>query len=211
MIKVRNPIKAKIDDQYNYLQLLMERFPQLLEEYKEIKDDEFRKIAHRTAAGDKEVELSISSELLKCLESLPTEEEMFYSAIFLMIYAYYESCLNLLVKGLGVKSKIDAICRDENLTLTSEMSDKVNFLNDKIRIIRNHMTHNGYDSSDCQDLKEVLSSIGEVHMVDDKIVIADKDFLINVLNKEHDILMFLLNRKKTKNGKKNKQTKSYVV
>lgn len=192
MITIRDRIKQRIDDQFQYLEMMIERFPILLENYKKEQESEFKIIASEVADGDKEIEYSVHSELSKALDSLPLENEMFNSAMLLIIYSYYESVINLLAKDIGTKQQIDAICQTKKITISDEIQKEIDFLDDNVRYLRNQIAHNNNGTFRKEaKLLNIISSFDDLCLNDDIICIKNKRFLLNILQREYNVLSFL--------------------
>lgn len=192
MIAIRDRIKQRIDDQFQYLEMMVERFPLLLENYKKEQESEFRTIASEVADGDKEIECSVHSELSKALDSLPLENEMFNNAMLLIIYSYYESVINLLAKNIGTKQQIDAICQTKRITMCDEIQKEIDFLDDNVKYLRNQIAHNNNGTFRQETkLQSIISSFDSLCLNDDTICIKSKQFLLDILQKEYKVLSFL--------------------
>ena len=181
MIAIQHPVNSQIF-QYYYLKSLIESYRYYVEEWlnKTLKDITDNAIA--SSEGDKEIEASIYSQDSNAVyDKTDSEDVLFYKAMLIMVYSYYE----------GIISK-----------------EKVTFLYESILPLRNYLCHNdsgtkGRDyektakalknlfRSRCIEINYQTNSEGKIILEKCSLYWINKDFIIDVLDKEHDVLIEL--------------------
>ena len=152
MIAIQHPVNSQIF-QYYYLKSLIESYRYYVEEWlnKTLKDITDNAIA--SSEGDKEIEASIYSQDSNAVyDKTDSEDVLFYKAMLIMVYSYYEGIINKMAEDAGVKER---------------------------------------PSSICEKYGKVLYSEGKIILEKCSLYWINKDFIIDVLDKEHDVLIEL--------------------
>ena len=202
--------------QYNYLKSLIISYRYYVEEWlnKTIKDIEAEANASSEGEEDKEIKASIfssiSSQGVHCAyDKIDSEDELFYKAMLIMVYSYYEGILNKMAADAEVKVvRPSIICEKYGKVLSKENKENATFLYDIIRLLRNHLCHNdsgtkgrNYEKtakalkylseSRCIEMDYQTNSEGQIILEKCSIYWINEDFILDVLNIEHDILIEL--------------------
>lgn len=208
MIAIQHPVNRQIF-QYYYLKSLIERYQDYVKEWlnKTIKDIKDNTIAF--SEGDNEIEASMYSQESNAIyEITDSEDLLFYKAMLIMVYSYYEGIINKMAEDAGTQGRPSLICGKYGKVLSKESTDKVAFLFDYILPLRNHLCHNDSGTKDKDYEKAVkalkylddsryiemdyqMDSEGQVVLEKCSIYYIKKDFIIDVLDMEHDILIEL--------------------
>ena len=121
---------------------------------KTIKDIEAEANASSEGEEDKEIKASIfssiSSQGVHCAyDKIDSEDELFYKAMLIMVYSYYEGILNKMAADAEVKDvRPSIICEKYGKVLSNESKEKAAFLFDNILPLRNHLCHNDSGTKD---------------------------------------------------------------
>ena len=110
MIAIQHPVNSQIF-QYYYLKSLIESYRYYVEEWlnKTLKDITDNAIA--SSEGDKEIEASIYSQDSNAVyDKTDSEDVLFYKAMLIMVYSYYEGIINKMAEDAGVKERQSSIC-----------------------------------------------------------------------------------------------------
>lgn len=197
--KGRSMLRAYIEDTGEYLLHLLNMYPNLLDEWMYDKENECRNIAKDSSDGDVEVETSIYHSLFQGYESFGETEVLFYDAMFIMVYSYYESVLTKLSKKYGCDNRPSAICECNHTQLSKEALENTSFLFHKIFILRNQFCHNflgtigARDESDKQIVNYLIHEYPNMIRFDDtSIHILKREFVSEVLEKERFVLNELI-------------------
>lgn len=186
---IRNEILAKIEDRASFLEYLIKEYPRLLEEWTEKNDKEFEKEAKEEADGDYEVYSSIYNSFLSAFDDIENREDMFYKAMLLMTYSYYEGALAFFCKKKQTEDIVDAICRTNHFELSEQARDAKFIVQSDIRIIRNQLTHNNIQAKGNKEaLNRICKKWTEIHISNGEITITGADFILDALKKETLIL-----------------------
>lgn len=186
---IRNEILAKIEDRASFLEYLIKEYPRLLEEWTEKTDKEFEKEAKEEADGDYEVYSSIYNSFLSAFDDIENREDMFYKAMLLMTYSYYEGALSYFCKNKQKDDLVDIICKTNHFELSEQARDAKSSLQSDIRIVRNQLTHNNIQAKGNKEtLNRICKEWTEIHISNGEITITGDDFILDALKKETLIL-----------------------
>ena len=95
---LRNPLLSQVEDRAAFLEHLIEEYPRLLKEWTEKTDKKFQKEAEEIAEGDREIYYDTYIPCLSAFDENDYREDMFYKAMVLMVYSYYEGIIDFLVR-----------------------------------------------------------------------------------------------------------------
>ena len=132
---------ANIDDKALIIESIINHYPYLLKEWEDKQDKEYRKIAKESSDGDKEVELSIYSQMRNALDIDYDLCDIFYQSMLIMVVSYYESMITMLSKTIKAKDSIRAICEKRSVVLSPTAEEYVNVLEKEVMVLRNNVCH----------------------------------------------------------------------
>lgn len=208
MITILHPVKRQIN-QYYYLKSLIESYQSYVNEWINKSLNNIKEDAIAFSEGDKEIEDSMYSQGADTIyEQTDSENLLFYKAMLIMVYSYYEGIINKMAEDVDTQGRPSLICGKYEKVLSKESTDKVTFLFDYILPLRNHLCHNdsGTKDKDYEKAVKALKYLNDSHYIemnyqtDSKgqivlekcsIYCINKDFILDVLDKEHDILIEL--------------------
>lgn len=194
MFSVRHPLKARIEDQASFLEVMLERFPFLLDEWKGKQLDLFRKLAKEISNDDIGIEMEQYNQMANSLDNVEFERNIFYQAMMVMVCSYYESILIRIFKEEALKKIspikiIETLCKVKDIELSDECWKKVRFLDNYIRPLRNQLCHNNNGTPKNEDvLKEIAKTYRGVIFEEGEIRISERNIVEDVLNTAHEIL-----------------------
>lgn len=194
MISVRHPIRARIEDQSSFLFILLEKFPFLIEEWEKRCLDDFRKASKDISDEDTEIEIDCYNQMAESLGDKENECNIFYQSIMIMVCSYYESILIRILKEEGLKNIkpaeiIKELCKVKNIQLSEECLEKMQYLDDYIRPLRNQLCHNNNGTpKNVKILKKIAETNDDVNFEDGEIRIIQKDFVAKSLNRVYSVL-----------------------
>ncbi len=199
---IRNEILAKIEDRASFLKYLIKEYPRLLEEWAYKTDNEFKKIAKEEAGEDYEVYSSVYNSFISAFDENENRKDMFYKAMLLMTYSYYEGALSFFYKKGQEQDLVDAICKSNHIDLSEQAHNAVVCVQSNIRIIRNQLTHNNMQIKGNNDVLDKISKEwSEIHVSNEEITITGDSFILDSLNKEFLILKELCEKLGYKHNK----------
>ncbi len=198
---ITHPIKREIDSKFGFISQVLGFFPTMYKRWEKDQDEYFVQQAKKSAGGDKEIEESILSSFRSsyfgCCEG---ELPLFYNAMTVSIYAYYEGLIRLMAKengikeGKGAKDLIEKICTTKNIQIPLELNSQYEEIGSEMREIRNYICHNNGGTPSVNQ-KNILIALAkrepEIHFDGEILSITGDVFLKNVLKQEHEILSFL--------------------
>lgn len=201
--KGRSNLRTYIEDTGEYLSYLLDRYPSLLSSWLNEKDHECKSIARESSHRDRDVETSIYNSLFQGFESFGETEILFYDAMFIMTYSFYDSVITKLSNKYGCENRPSVICEKNNVQITDEAKEVINFLYNKIRILRNQFCHNFLGTIGAKrevDKQVVIEFVqiyqGMISYDDDSIHILKREFVSEVLEKERFVLNELIQKLK---------------
>lgn len=186
---VRHPITAMVDDRASFILSLLKEYPTFLTEWKNKTEKEFVQIAKEHADGDKEIEATTLSSLCSAFDDNADKKNIFYQAIFIICYSYYESCIAQLSKNANVKETIKAICESKKISLSKDSLKAIDYLQNDINDLRNNICHNNFGTYRKTNVMKKLSELNIGFNYDDNtLVFSDSKIIIDVLDKIHMVL-----------------------
>ena len=200
MIALRHPIKAKIEDRYEFLAQLLHEYPCFLKKWEEAFVKNAETFAEETAGGDYDVKKGILDSYLQTVDATYYCKDMFYQSVLIMSYSYFESSVEIIKSDLGgfrEADKIKEIHKRKNLKLTNEVSQALDFMN-VIRELRNAICHNNGGTYKKTDLLKNLSETWDGFYFENSdnacyktLIISKPDIVLETLNKARFILLDL--------------------
>ena len=200
MIAITHPIKQMINSQHGFLSSMLDFYPYLVNEWIERQKKEVEELAREFAEGDDDVYRDTYSSEISRIDSCYDEEQLFNQAMLIMVYSYYESFLCRLAKECGLNVKKDArpssIAETHGKTIEGECLKISTFLHDTILPLRNELCHNNNGTlySREEDNERTIAELerkGYISMGNDGISIIDRNFIKQVLDGEHKLLLKL--------------------
>ena len=198
MFAITHPIKRMITSQYGFLSSMINRFPNLLDEWIHKQLEEVNNVAREEANGDYEIYSSIYNSEISRIEPCEYEEQLFNRSMLVMVYSYYESVLFRLTKESGETiSRPSLIANHYGVTLDDEYMDISQFLFGTILPLRNELCHNNNGTLYAKRCKEEIETIetlarGHIIKIEDGIITdVDRNFILQTLEKEYKLLIKL--------------------
>ena len=198
MIAITHPIKQMINSQYGFLSSMMDRFPSLLSEWIKKQEEEVEQLAGEYAEGDYEVYRDTYNSEISRVDPCYDEELLFNQSMLIMVYSYYESILCRLAKECGVKEeRPGAIAAKYKATIEGEYLKIVTFLHNTLLPLRNQLCHNNNGTLYARSKKEDIENINKliqkkyISIDDERIYITNREFVKQVLDGEHKLLLKL--------------------
>jgi len=148
MIAIQHPVNRQIY-QYYYLKSLIESYQSYVNEWINKSLNSIKEDAIAFSEGDKDIEDSMYSQGSNTIyEQTDSENLLFYKAMLIMVYSYYEGIINKMAEDAGTQGRPSLICGKYGKVLSKESTDKVAFLFDYILPLRNHLCHNDSGTKD---------------------------------------------------------------
>ncbi len=194
MISVRHPIKARIEDQSSFLFILLEKFPFLIDEWEKRCLDDFRKTSKDISNEDTEIGIDCYNQMVESLGDKENECNIFYQSMLIMVCSYYESILIRILKEESLKNIkpteiIKKLREVKNIRLSEECLEKMKYLDDYIRPLRNQLCHNNNGTpKNVEILKKIAKTNDNVNFEDGEIRITQKDIVVKSLDMAYYIL-----------------------
>lgn len=186
---IRDKILTQIEDRAAFLEHLLEEYPRLLKEWTDKTEQNFKKEAEEIADGNWEIYSSTYHSWLSAFDENEYREDMFYKAMVLMVYSYYEGAIEFLIRKTNSDDQVDVLCRANNIELSKEAKQAKEYLKSNIRQLRNHLAHNNLMSTKQEKHIERMSrKWPEISFTDDDISITGSEFILDSLRKEKFIL-----------------------
>lgn len=186
---IRDKILSQVEDRAAFLEHLLEEYPKLLSEWTEKTDQSFKDVAKEYAENDNEVYQTTYSSYLSAFDENEFREDMFYKAMLLMVYSYYEGIVDYLVRKTMSDDLIEQLCKANNIKLSDKAKKAKDQIKTDIHNLRNHLAHNNLMSSKQEKhIKRISKKWPEINFTDDDIMITGSDFILDSLKKEKLVL-----------------------
>lgn len=194
---VRDPILAIVDDRASYLEYLIQEYPHILKQWEKKVDCEFEKEAELCSDGDIEVRESMLLQLRRAFDDSEARKNIFYKAILLMVYSYYDGLVSHLTKGTSSREKVKAFCRSKNIKLSDEAKMAIQSIDNETRVLRNQIAHNNVNKPKrIIDIMGICAKWNGLTYCEDSdgFVFTEPDFIIDSLRNELLVLRELCYR-----------------
>ena len=201
MIAITHPIKQLINSQYGVLSSMLDFYPNLMNEWIHKQEEEVEQLAREFAEGDAEVYRDTYSSEISRIDSCYDEEQLFNQAMLIMVYSYYESSLLRFAKEKGIDPpRPSVIANHFGKDLDEELLKISNYLYDYIEPLRNQLCHNNQGTLFAKKDKRRKAQIERfdklierkfITVDDGRIVSIDRTFIKNILDGEHQLLLYL--------------------
>lgn len=210
VISIRHNIKSMIDDQYEYINGLINSYPKLSNDWRENQFKKFEIYAKENSDGDKDIEKDIYNQLEDGLYYTYLEESIFNNSMFLIVFSYFEGVVNAISvrENITVYSKkgkeivrpnfyeiIPQIEKTKGFALSIDAKCNLRCLK-ILKNLRNYITHNNgaLGSEKEKSIIDLINKIESVDIYNGSVVVKDLIFVQNVLDKIYLILNELSKR-----------------
>ena len=196
MIAVPHPTKRFIDDERTFLELLIQQYPKLHDEWKAKTLKEFEKQADEVAEGDEEVRLDVYHSLASGLDEYDSAADTFHSAMLIMVYSYYETVVHLLYQKAKRVPPLAKLCEANRIRLNKERQDDLDFLFNVVLPVRNHLVHNNRpDSTEnnkrIEQLKAICQARQDLDVNDGRLTLTNDTLSLEALKRAHRTLSYV--------------------
>lgn len=196
MIAVPHPTKRFIDDERTFLELLIQQYPKLHDEWKAKTLKEFEKQADEVAEGDEEVRLDVYHSLASGLDEYDSAADTFHSAMLIMVYSYYETVVHLLYQKAKRVPPLAKLCEANRIRLNKERQDDLDFLFNVVLPVRNHLAHNNRpDSTEnnkrIEQLKAICQARQDLDVNDGRLTLTNDTLSLEALKRAHRTLSYV--------------------
>ncbi len=190
-----------INSQYGFLLSMLDRFPNLLDEWIKKQKLNVEQLAKEFAEGDNVVYWDTYKSEISRIDPCYDEEQLFNQAMLIMVYSYYESSLLRLATEIHEKeARPSVIANHFGKNLNEELLKISTYLYKTIAPLRNQLCHNNQGtlfarSTNRKDeqIENVVKLVERkfITIDDGRIVSIDRTFIRNVLDGEHKLLLYL--------------------
>ena len=212
-----HPIRSKIYNQYQMIEFLISDFPYMQSLWHKKMTLSFRRESSEISEGDKEIMKSEFLQMASSYEGQRDYDGYFYNAMLVLVFSYYEDLIISIHNSEFPNSQTDKIpkmsdfCAKKGIKLSSESMDSVEFIINKVRLLRNYITHSKWGrhdniSSEIATLKSLEEEYTDIYMDSSSIYLLGNTFLLKALIKERDVLLELSD----KLGYTNRSTDNYT-
>ena len=201
---VMHPIKARIYWQSLVIEHLITDYPSMRKEWNEKISLQLRQDAKSIANGDLEIEREEYSKMLDCFLSSREYDCAFYNSMLILVYAFYEDILTAIYANEGYLVSgnlppIKDLIKSKGISLSVETQANVDYLYNKVRILRNAITHNTWNNNNIKsENKDVITKLASLHdgiiCDSESLYICKQDCLLCFLEKEKSVLLELVDK-----------------
>lgn len=159
----------------------------------------FADTAHKLAEGDKEVESSIKSQLSTIYYNSQDNKNIFYQAMLIMVFSYYETSANLICQELSIsknakKDTISSIFEKRHIYIPDYIKPSKRLLYEYVRELRNFTVHNNSIKPTTKQelvIKRLVKVFPEIKYENNEISISGHKCISYFLMKEYDVLRYI--------------------
>lgn len=188
---ISHPIRRRVNDKREFIEFIIKNYPKLFKEWEEKEDTKIRAIAKEEGNGDYEIESSVYNSLSLPSYFYDSFDEVFYPAMFLMTYSYFDMFINLLAKKASTRELVTALCKSHNYELSKEGSIALQWI-ERMRVLRNNISHNNDGTQNRMlDILRLCDEFKELTYNNDTITISGPEFILKTLELEHKLLIEL--------------------
>ena len=199
---ILHPIKARIYNQSRLLEFLISDFSDMQSVWRRKMYAKFKQESKNIADGDVEIEQSIHDQMLNAFDSDREYDESFYNAMFILVFSYYEDLICTLYSeicpGMNINNipRVSELCQKGNITLSAGAKEYVDFIFNKVRLLRNYITHNKWGRpnnpiEEVKIIKELSIKYQDITYDNSTLNLKGGTFLLEVLDKERYVLLEL--------------------
>lgn len=190
IITLRDKILAQIEDRAAFIRHLIEEYPKLLAEWTDKTDKSFKEIAEEYAEGDFDVYRTTYSSFLSAFNENDYREDMFYKAMVLIVYSYYEGIVGFLARKKKSDDLINQICEANKIEISDNAKATNDYIQSNIRHLRNHLAHNNLNSTKQKEhIERISKEWPEITFSEeDDVKITGSAFILDSLDKEELVL-----------------------
>ncbi len=198
MIALTHPIKQMINNQYEFLSSMLDRFPSLLNEWIKKQEEEVERLAREYAEGDYDVYRDTYNSEISRVDPCYDEELLFNQAMLIMVYSYYESTVVRLSKEAQVDSPRPSLIANKfDATLDDDLIRISEFIFYKVEPLRDQLCHNNSGTLFEKNKEKAEACINfllqkkYISVDEGRITSINRDFIKKVLDGEHRLLLKL--------------------
>jgi hypothetical protein len=188
---IQDPLLRRVADRAAFIEHLIREYPMFLNQWTKQTEEKFKKEMEEIAKDDPEVAHSYYSNQLSAFDDNEYRLDIFYKAMVMIAYSYYESVINSLLKqqNVDVKDKVELICRLNNIKLSEEAENAKLYLKTNFRHLRNELVHNNDNEANHKRRINIIAKNNkDVNMSEDCISLTGPDFILDCLQKETVVL-----------------------
>ena len=198
-----HPIKARIYQQSIVIEHLITDYPSMRKMWTDNIAMQLRQDAKSIADGDLEIEREEYSKMLDCFLSSREYDCVFYNSMLILVYAFYEDILTAIYANEGYlvpgnSPQIKDLIKRKGFSLSVETQANVDYLYNKVRILRNAITHNTWNNNIKSENKDVITKLASLHngiiCDSESLYICKQDCLLCFLEKEKSVLLELVDK-----------------
>lgn len=192
MFAIRHPLTAMIQDRKIYIEALITDFPNMKASlYAKIRDGAIQ-WATDIAEGDLDIKNEEYEKYVNAYEESRDFDNLFYQAMLIIVYAYYDSVVERLCKESNIDTsgdRIKKLCQNHNISLSKSAQDCKTYIYENMKLLRHDVVHNNAGTlANLDTINNIAQICPEVQIRDNEVIINGPDFIIDMLNKEYLVL-----------------------
>ncbi len=193
MFAVSHPLLAMIRDKKIFLESMLNNFPTIKSLINAEVNNNAQQIAQEIAEGDKEIEQEEQDKIVNAFDDSNDLDNLFYQAMFIMVCSYYDGAVERLCKENDItdtsEDRISKLCRLKDIELSDKTIEYKKFIYENIKLLRHDIVHNNIGTlKNSEKIYSLMSIYPEIRIEDDCINLSDSNFILDVLNKEYEVL-----------------------
>ncbi len=193
MFAVSHPLLVMIREKKIFLESIINNFPTLKSLINAEVNNNAQQIAQEIADGDKEIEQEEQSKIVNAFDDSNDLDNLFYQAMLIMVYSYYDGVVERMCKENGIKDtngdKISKLCTLKGIELSDKTTKHKNFIFENLKSLRHDIVHNNIGTlKNSEKIYSLMSVYPEIKQEDGCVIFTGSKFILDVLNKEYEVL-----------------------
>lgn len=199
MFAIRHPLTAMIQDRKIYIEALITDFPNMKASlYAKIRDGAIQ-WATDIAEGDLDIKNEEYEKYVNAYEESRDFDNLFYQAMLIIVYAYYDGAVERMCKENGIKDtngdRIEKLCQNHKISLSKNAQEYKTCIYENMKHLRHDVVHNNAGTlANVDTIKNITQRYPEMQIRDNEVIINGPDFILDMLNKEYFVLYELAHK-----------------
>lgn len=193
MFAVSHPLLVMIREKKIFLESIINNFPTLKSLINAEVNNNAQQIAQEIADGDKEIEQEEQSKIVNAFDDSNDLDNLFYQAMFIMVCSYYDGAVERLCKENDITDtkgdRISKLCTLKGIELSDKTTKHKNFIFENLKSLRHDIVHNNIGTlKNSEKIYSLMSVYPEIKQEDGCVIFTGSKFILDVLNKEYEVL-----------------------
>ena len=193
MFAVSHPLLVVIRERKIFLESMINNFPSIKSFINTRVHNEALLMAEEIADGENEIKQDVQNQIVNAFEYSNDLDNLFYQAMLIMVYSYYDGAVERMCKENGMKDtkgdRISKLCTLKGIELSDKTTKHKNFIFENLKSLRHDIVHNNVGTLNYSEtISSLMSVYPEIKQEDGCVIFTGSKFILDVLNKEYEVL-----------------------